>query len=308
VLLGRSLQPLLELPIDTSLISLTCQSVAPVDDVNAKTSDGGFVFIQAKRTLSLSAGPKSAFASALDQFVRQHKVCAGATVDAEWARPLNRSRDRLVLATRSASSSKITEVLPRLLRGFRDRDEARSLSHVATSAGERAVAKTAEIALRRSCRRAYGRPPSASLLAELLRLMWVQELDVESVKRDYQHALEHLRVGVLADPSQAGVAWAELFKLCARLRADRSGATQLSLLRNLAAAGIRLAALPDYRADIKALKDWTVARLKRASRFTQLLEARPELTMERAVWGDFQQAAAQESLLLVGRPGNWRCR
>jgi hypothetical protein len=39
ILLGKSMPPLLELPHNVQLTSLQCQSEAPVDDVNARTSD-----------------------------------------------------------------------------------------------------------------------------------------------------------------------------------------------------------------------------------------------------------------------------
>jgi hypothetical protein len=136
ILLGKSTQPVLELPSGAQLTSLICQSDAPVDDVNAYTSDGGILFVQVKRTVSLSTRADSAFASAVDQFVHQYQGCASSAVARPWARPLDASRDRLVLVTRGASSAKITRVLPRLLRGIRDRADVLSLKDVATSGGE----------------------------------------------------------------------------------------------------------------------------------------------------------------------------
>src|SRR5207237_3187041 len=68
-------------------------------------------------------------------------------------------------------------------------------------------------------------------------------------------------------------------------------------------AGIRLTSLPDFRADVAALKRWTTVRLESAPRFTRLLEDNASLTIERTVWPDFQIAADSQSLLLVGDPG-----
>src|SRR5579871_1036226 len=76
VLLGKTAQPPFDLPTDTQIVSFTCQSEAPVDDVNAATSDDGIIFVQAKRSVDMSSVASSSFAGALDQFVRQTKACA----------------------------------------------------------------------------------------------------------------------------------------------------------------------------------------------------------------------------------------
>jgi hypothetical protein len=303
VLLGGVAQPPFDLHSDTQIISFTCQSDAPVDDINAVTSDAGIIFVQAKRSVDMSSAAHSSFAGAVDQFVRQFKACAATDPKHAWSRPLNPSRDRLVLATRSASSSKVTEVLPELLRRIRDRSDLRTLQQVAASQSEKAVAKIVEKNLNRSWKAAYGKNPTAKQLNALLRLVWVHELDLESGKRDRKIILEQFRINLLEDATQASSAVSELFKLSARLRAERSGADRATLLQSLARAGIRLTALPDFRADVAALRKWTTTRLGTAPRFTRLLADDPKLIIERALWPSFYDAAASQSLLLVGEPG-----
>jgi len=150
VLLGGIAQPPFDLHTDTQIVSFTCQSDAPVDDVNANTGDAGIIFVQAKRSVDMSSAATSSFAGALDQFVRQVKACAAADPKHAWSRPLDPSRDRLILATRSASSSKVTETLPELLRRIRDRSDVRTLKQVAVSQTEKMAAKTVETNLNRS--------------------------------------------------------------------------------------------------------------------------------------------------------------
>lgn len=303
LLLGRAASPPFDLSADTQFASVSCQSDAPVDDVNAVTNDGGIVFVQAKRSVDLSSSVTSEFAKVLDQFVRQHQANAASDPAHSWSRPLTPERDRLVLATPSASSSKITRVLPRLLRGLRDREGINSLRQVATNNIEEKVAATTEANLKRSWRQAYGKAPSAPELGALLRLIWVQELDLGSNERDKLQILGDLRAKLLELPNQATSAFSEVFRLMARLRADRSGADRGTLLRLLTNAGIRLLALPDYRRDVAALKRWTTLRLGPAPRFTRLLENDPDLIIERTIWPAFQGAAAAHSFLLVGEPG-----
>jgi hypothetical protein len=304
LLLGRAAQPPFDLAADTQIVSVLCQSDAPVDDVNVKTAHGGIIFVQARRSIDLSPKSASTFAQTLDQFVRQYHSSAAQLSTHPWSRPLNPTLDRLVLATRSASSSKITSVLPRLLRGLRDRDGTNTLRQVATSEVERTVAATTEANLARSWKAVYGKAPTQQELGAILRLIWVQELDLESGGRDRKNILEQLRINILEDPSQGNSAFSELFKLAARLRADRSGIDDGARLSQLLSdAGIHLLALPDYRKDIAALKKWTALRLGPAPRFTRLLEGDARLTIDRSVWPAFRNVADRDPLLLVGEPG-----
>jgi hypothetical protein len=71
------------------LVSARCQTDAPVDDVKVKTSEGGTVFVQAKRTVHLSTAEKSPLMKALDQFIQQYKSCAETASGV--AEPLDRA-------------------------------------------------------------------------------------------------------------------------------------------------------------------------------------------------------------------------
>jgi len=303
VLLGTSAQPLYGLPASTRMTGVAFQTTAPVDDVNLVTSDDGYVFIQAKRTVQLSPAKNSPLWKSLDQFVRQFKACKERTGGHRWARPLDPDKDRLVLATRSLSSKKIHEVLPRLLRGVRDDTSADSLLDVAMSEEERQVAKTVDGSLRKIWKLHFKRAIKNGELGTLLRLIWVQVADVEDNQRDTITALGELRTSVLLDPSQAATAFAALVKLCGRLRADRSK-TDYGVLQNyLVAEGISLNALPDYRKDIEALKKWTADKLRRYGRYTRLLDARPDTALQREVSPSLVTAALDGSFVLVGDPG-----
>lgn len=303
VLLGGAAQPPFDLRADSQIVSFSCQTEAQVDDVNATTTDAGLIFVQAKRSVTMSSAASSRLAKGLDQFVRQVQACAAKDPKHTWSRPLDPLRDRLVLTTRSASSSKITEILPELLRRIRDGAEVRTLKDVAVSQTEKQVARVVETNLKRSWKSARGRAATLNDLNTILRLIWVQELDLETGRRDRRIIHEQFRANFLQDPAQAGVAFAELVKLSARLRAERSGSDRPTLLRLLTDAGIRLRAMPDFRADVAALTQWTTARLASAPRFTRLLAGDARLTIERAAWPAFRSAVETRSALLVGEPG-----
>jgi hypothetical protein len=85
---GAANEPPAGLPTGVRLVSLRCQTEAPVDDVLITTSSNGLLFIQAKRSIDLSPAETSVLASVLDQFIRQHKAFEEGQTGDRWARPL----------------------------------------------------------------------------------------------------------------------------------------------------------------------------------------------------------------------------
>jgi hypothetical protein len=303
ILLGRIAHPLFDLPANTQLLTLRSQSGEEVDDVNCGTSDKGVIFVQVKRSVGLTTGETSPLAKALDQFVRQQKAASVHTSEAIRGRGLDPVRDRLVLATRSTAPSRIMGALTRLLRSLRDQRDKNLLSEITLNAAEVEVADLVETHLRRSWQGAYGAPPTSADIGSLLRLIHLQFIDVEPGERERLSSVDDLRSQILTEPDEAETAFSHLIAHCARLRADQSGADTSTLLSALAQAGVHLQALPDYRADIAALRAWTARRLATANRFTHLIENNAASVIERAAWPSTVQAARQASVLLVGEPG-----
>jgi hypothetical protein len=180
LLAGEAGEPPVDVPANVRLLSILCQTEAPVDDVLIETDAKGFLFVQAKRSIDLSSSASSPLASVLDEFIRQQKECEDAQTGHVWARPLDPRVDRLVLTTSSRSSSKITQTLPKLLRAVRQQAGSETLSDVQTSAKDREVANVIEDHLSRLWQAAYGTAPSRSDFSRLLRLIRVQVLDVEA--------------------------------------------------------------------------------------------------------------------------------
>jgi hypothetical protein len=303
ILLSRVAPPLFDLPATSRILNIRCQSDEPVDDVVSDTSDGGKIFVQAKRSIALSDKDNSPLGKTFKQFVQQYRAWTEPG-DTAFVRRLDATRDRLVLATRGGQSRKIVETLPRMLRALRDRSHLNLLSDVQTSEAENAVAGIVEAQIKKNWITEYGREPSAAEIGSLLRFVWIQALDVEEGEHDRDHALGLMRASMLTEPAQADSAFSELVKICARLRAERSGANTASLLSSLDRVGIKLTALPEYRSDIEALRKWTMAQLRKAPRFTHLLEAWPHSVVERQLWPTFRDQAITESFLVVGDPGS----
>lgn len=293
---------ILGLPAGITFTTIGCQTGAAVDDVNAATSQGGLVYAQAKRTIHLSDKPASPLVKALDQFVRQYKECEEKS-SKHAPRPLDPATDRMALVTRRAGSKKVIDVLDRLLRAVRFDASKKCLADAQTSAEEKEVAETVDRVLRARWQAAYGNAPTPDQLAGLLRLIWVQSLDVQDGQTDAIAAQDSLTASVLATPTSAGTAFATIIKTCATLRADRASIDLRGLQEALTDNGIELVALPAYRNDVAALKKWAEARLRIAHRYTRLLEDEPKTAIKREVLTKLRTAAGKDDLLLVGDPG-----
>ena len=92
------------------------ETEAPVDDLLVKTSDGGFVAIQAKTTAALSDDAGSPLGKTITQFVRHWHVSNQGDGSMDWNRPLDPARDRFVLAVSPQASAQIRYDLPAALR------------------------------------------------------------------------------------------------------------------------------------------------------------------------------------------------
>lgn len=74
ILAERNAQPPFGLAVDTTLESLACETRQPTDDILARTSGDGHIFVQATTTITVACGGDSKLASVVDQFVRQYIV------------------------------------------------------------------------------------------------------------------------------------------------------------------------------------------------------------------------------------------
>lgn len=104
-----------DLPSGVKPTSLEMETSAPVDDILVRTSAGGFCFINVKRSVSASELSTSPLGSVIDQFVRQWIACKSGQSQRSWQRPLDPSRDRLVLLTAGIRSTSFVNASSRVL-------------------------------------------------------------------------------------------------------------------------------------------------------------------------------------------------
>lgn len=270
------------------------ETEAPIDDILVQTDAGGFVFIQAKTSVNLSSDAESPLGKVADQFVRQWLASKNGDGMRGWDRPLDRSKDRFVLATGTGSSDPVTQDLAAALASLQaaasaplPQDQQRALSKfsVLLSAAWKAV---------------VGCDPDASELNALLQLTSVVQLDFGGPDRAVVTAA--LRE-ILEDANVAGPAFAVLTQECQRLMAARLGNDAVGFRATLALNGIRLRAAPSYRADVEALSAYSDRTRRHLEDYEETKVGGIEIRIDRLCTAAVMAAAAEGSLLLVGEPG-----
>ena len=217
ILADQESAPPWDLPADTSLKFLRCETEQPVDDLLVGTSNGGNAFIQVKHGLELGKSPQSGFGKTLVQFDRQFLAYSDEPGNRPWERPLDINRDRLVLVTSSGSSASIREELPSLLSKIRELLPSQEISEAASSAKLKAIFDTVDNLITVICQQNRLEALSSDEKRQILCLMRVQILNVDAGGNEELQAKDRLRRSILAQPDQADAAWSSLISFCGEL-------------------------------------------------------------------------------------------
>ena len=291
-------QLLAERPLDARLTgkrlrSLRFETEAPVDDILVET-EVGWIFFQAKTSLTLSESMQSDLAKTIDQFIRQWLACSTGDGGRGWNRPLQPDRDRLVLALGPGASRNLSA------------DLAQGLAALQTS-GSAPLSKSKAAAVRkfsgllgRTWIAVTGRPATAQEIHTILSLVTILTFDLEGADR--QTATEILSQ-VIDTPGQASTAFLTIAQYCQGLMRQRTGCNMLELRRALVATGVSLAAPPTYRADVARLLAYSERVRKQLSDYETTKVAGAPIRIERKCTDAVTNAARAGSLLLVGESG-----
>lgn len=292
-----------QLPTGTTLDWLRCETDQPIDDIMAGTSAGGLVFIQAKKTLSLSTREGSAFASAVDQCVRQIISMRGTpTGSRPWDREADPARDRFVIATSPDSPKKITSHAGNMLARLRGIASGMGLTDAAQNADERAVLAALTANANAAWQHATGAAPSEVDLRHLLSLMHFEVLDVMGGK-DEARSKHILKTSVLANVDQADAAWSQLVRMCSELASAKSGIDRRELQARFLGQGIRLQIPRSYRADIDRLRAYTESTFDGLKQLSVIQVGSEKVKITRPSGAVLRDEAERASLLVVGEPG-----
>lgn len=272
-------------------VAIRCETEAPIDDILIETSEGGFIFIQAKTGIQLSNQLESPLGKTAEQFVRQWILCAAGVGSRRWDRPLAAAIDRFVLAVGPTSSEVITYHLATALRA------TRTLGSAPLTDGQRKALDRFQALLDLAWRKVTGKQPTAGDLQSLLSLVDIIVFDFDGADRSL--VVEAMRHIVQTDDAAAS-SFSILRDGFTRLMSMRLGVDARGL-RNLIATSLRLREPPSYRSDVAELKRYSDQTRSHLEHFEETIVGGKSIRIDRKC----TQAiiATSTSLLLVGDPG-----
>jgi hypothetical protein len=294
---------LFDLPSERLAI-LRTETEQPVDDLMLVTASGGVIFAQVKHSLSFSAAPGSALASVVDQCVRQFVAPApieDGTAPKPWERPLDLSRDRIVVIARSLPAA-LADGANRLLSKIRV-EPFQGLEDAVVPAAQASIGAVLNDHVCRSWTRVTGRTATPAEVAACLRPLLFVKLDVEGNGRDAVDAKTQLQ-RVVRDPQAIDVSWATLANLAERLIATRGGADRATLQQALTESRITVNAAPSYERDIERLKLHSARVRFDLANLAVLHLAGEDIRIDRAIAPALVAAAREGSWLLTGSAGS----
>ena len=274
--------------------SLRFETEAPVDDLLIETDQGGYVFVQAKTTLSLSGKTDSEFGKVADQLVRLWLSCIGGTGKRGWDRPLRRNVDLALLVVGRTSSAPILSDLPRALMAVQA-----SASAPLSQASRDALSRF-ESVIEAAWIEQQGEPPPRDAIDALLQHIRIVPFEPDGPDRmGAQETLAH----VLKNADDAAVAFSVLTQKCQEMMSGRLGADASGFRQALAAANIPLLAAPSFAADVEQLRSYSAGTERQLKQYEETKVGAIEIKIDRPCVGAVERAALEDSLLLIGEPG-----
>ena len=287
-------------PIDNALglgaavpLWMQFETDAPVDDILVATSENGFIAIQAKTSVSLSAGATSEFAKTVRQFVRHWLACRNGTGAQLWDRPLDPQRDRLVLAVGPNTSANIRVHLPAALR-LRIQPGSPALTRSQQKALT-AFEKCAKAAWTDTTTESW----TPNIVSELAHVVHVLTFDAYGVDR---RSMEMIATAVAAS-DQLQALFTALSSLCRRWMAERGGADLPGLRRALMQENVALVTPPLFAKDIQALQKHSAEIALALARYESIDGGATAIQITRDCQNAALAAAENGPLLIIGEPG-----
>lgn len=272
---------------DSRIKSVRFETNAPVDDLLVETDCDGFVAIQAKSSITLSQSLNSGLGSVADQFVR-HWLAAKERLSTEgWCRPLDPSRDRLLLVFGPRSAATIRRLAAVLAPTMPATADARLREQFEDLLGNAFAT--------------HGQIPAAGELSSLLGVVRFLELDPDGADR--RVALEQL-TPVMNSRDAANTAFGTLINVCMEQMRLRGGFDGPKLRVELARYGIAPGASPTYARSVATLREYSQTVIDQLSSYEILppISGDP-IALTREAMPVILEAARTSSLLLTGEPG-----
>jgi hypothetical protein len=188
---------------NANIKSIHFESSEAIDDLVVKT-DLGIVYIQAKRSISCSAGEDSEFSKVIKQFVAQYLKGA-------------EERDKFVLVTTSKASSKITRDLRKISESIKSNDTGFTQNPLNQS--EESVFDTLTSMIALHYLKQAGKEIDEVVKLDILKKIYVSVIDIEAGM-----PLEKAVISLISSKSKVSpeLLWSTLISLGLSLSKDRS--------------------------------------------------------------------------------------
>ena len=274
---------------------LRFETEAPLDDILIATDEDGYVFTQAKTSLTLAKKLDSDLGKTTEQIVRQWIACSGGDGSLGWNRPLVAGRDLFLIAVGPDAAGTVAKDLALGLSRRR-----RKATDETTPASEKKALESFKTLLQLAWEEIVGGPATAEDIAQLLDFTTVVQFHTDGADRNV--AVEILRSALL-QPDDAPSAFDVLGAICERHMTERTGADPQALRRDLEQRPIRLLAPPDYRADVEAFRAFSKTNQEYLAAFEVIHVDGKDIAVPRQCLAPALAAAQQGSFLFVGEPG-----
>lgn len=262
------------------------QTEDSVDDVRIEFDDESRLFLQCKRSVSLSHDLTSEFGKAWAQFCGQLKRTKGS------ANPV-----RCVLCYEESNSAlaKLQEVF---LRARQDSRWTR-LSSYALTQKEKLATKT----LSRLHSKLLAQDRSLPTIRDLVSAVYFHRLDVSDSCDPHVQSTEALQNGILSNLNQTTLAVETLDTLGEALTTTRGLSFDIAAIRlRLRKAGVHLKDIPEFASDLREL-DAESKRTLEAFHAYHRDQLNGRFTLDRPIVSEVASRATDGSLLVIGEPG-----
>ncbi len=307
VLAGRTALTPWGLPSNISLTTVRLETEEPVDDILAHTSSGGVCVVNAKTKVNLSNKGNSELGSVIDQFVRQWHAGVPDSGTPESHRPVDPSRDRLILAVSPDSSKRLITNLNSVIQRIIDLGVKTTQKEVAKTHLETEVYNTVCGLMRNSWNRYLAAPSSVEDLHTLMSCVRVQVFALDRGGADRNTAHTYLESAIISSSDKSANAWDTLSTACADFAKRRSGAGRTRLKEILREKGIPLLSAPEYAGDIKKVQAYSNSTIHSLSHLAELIvpsnQNETKVVVSRDCANSLCDSVGDESVLVIGDPG-----
>lgn len=292
VLAGQArVAPLLDLGSALTIDDVNAETLAPIDDLKCRLSDGGSLYFQCKTTISVSEQEGSQFTSLWSQFTRQFLAGIG-------------DNDRMVLAVESAAPATIREDLRDILNRLRwlsggGRDEAIA----AMPSSHRDLLESVHRVITACFLDERGVDAASSERDHLLSTAYVVVFDFGSDGFSIREAIETLKGTVLADAKFGEEAWNAILAFIRGLSPSRTGANRFILRRELQRLNYTVNPDAAFAEGIKVLRARTKRELRDISDHAVIPFGKEDIRIHRSILPQIAQDAFDGDLLVVGEAG-----